>query len=119
MTAPETSVLLDLAERDALLPCPFCGGAAQRYEANIDTGGSAIECVKCKASTALHFDRKENLVSSWNDRAAEAQLADLVQALLDNDPVEPIADNGMTVLDGWRERARSALRSRSPDVQGK
>jgi hypothetical protein len=37
------------------------------------------------------------------------QLRDLVQTLLDNDPNEPIADNGMTVLDGWRERARQVL----------
>ncbi len=36
-------------------------------------------------------------------------LVDLVQTLLDNDPSEPIADNGMTVLDGWRERARLVL----------
>lgn len=37
------------------------------------------------------------------------RLRALVQILLDNDPAEPIADNGMTVLDGWRERARHAL----------
>lgn len=37
------------------------------------------------------------------------ELRDLVQTLLDEDPNEPIADNGMTVLDGWRERARRAL----------
>lgn len=57
-----------------LLPCPFCGGSARRYEANIDTGGSAIECTGCKASTALHFDRKENLVSSWNDRKPQVRV---------------------------------------------
>lgn len=37
------------------------------------------------------------------------RLRELVQVLLDNDPDEPIADNGMTVLDGWRSDARLAL----------
>lgn len=43
--------------------------------------------------------------------AADAidRLSDLVQTLLDNDPTEPVADNGMTVLDAWRERARATL----------
>lgn len=36
-------------------------------------------------------------------------LVNLVQTLLDNDPDEPIADNGATVLDGWRQRAREVL----------
>lgn len=36
-------------------------------------------------------------------------LEDLVQCLIDNDPDEPIADNGMTVLDGWRDRAKRVL----------
>lgn len=51
---------------EELLPCPFCGSTAERAEA--DDGGSFIHCTRCDASTALHFDRKENLVSSWNDR---------------------------------------------------
>lgn len=33
----------------------------------------------------------------------------LIKTLLDNDPDEPIADNGMTVLDGWRDCARALL----------
>lgn len=36
-------------------------------------------------------------------------LRDLVQTLLDNDPEDMIADNGMRVMDGWRERARRIL----------
>lgn len=49
-----------------LLPCPFCGGSASRNE--MDDGSSYISCLRCSATTALHYDRKENLVSSWNDR---------------------------------------------------
>lgn len=33
-----------------------------------NAGGSVIACTRCEASTAVHFDRKENLYSSWNDR---------------------------------------------------
>ena len=68
-----------------LLPCPFCGAPAQRSDvpADIDddnAGASYIECTKCSACTALHFDRKENLDRSWNDRAGhEDQLFDIAK----------------------------------------
>ena len=57
-----------------LLACPFCGGAAERVDVPTDiedenAGGSCIQCTECVASTALFFDRKEHLVSSWNQRA--------------------------------------------------
>jgi Lar family restriction alleviation protein len=65
-----------MSEREELLPCPFCGGAAERVDIpaeDIENGnGSCIQCTRCMASTALHFDRKENLVSSWNDRCQPA-----------------------------------------------
>ena len=66
-----------------LKPCPFCGGDAKRVDnvptkeqlaaglacgQDFDDGGSFIECTKCNNSTGLHFDRRENLESSWNDR---------------------------------------------------
>lgn len=66
-----------------LLPCPFCGGVAERVDNgptqkqvayahswgdDVDDGGSFIHCTRCDASSAIHYDRKENLVSSWNDR---------------------------------------------------
>lgn len=61
-----------------LKPCPFCGGKASRTDIDdsIDAtpddenfGGSFIECDECGACTRVHFDRKENLVDSWNRRA--------------------------------------------------
>lgn len=42
-------------------------------------------------------------------KAENVRLRDLVQTLIENDANEPIADNGMTVLDGWRVRARAVL----------
>lgn len=37
------------------------------------------------------------------------RLRDLVKTLIENDPNEPIADNGATVLDLWRHRAKLLL----------
>ncbi len=53
-----------------LKPCPFCGGTAQRedIEHGEMDGGSVISCLRCGASSPVHFNRKENLESSWNDR---------------------------------------------------
>ena len=59
-----------------LLPCPFCGGKAEVIHFEVtdneddpNAGGSCVSCKRCGASSAVHFDRKENLYSSWNDRA--------------------------------------------------
>lgn len=61
---------IDRAQGASLKPCPFCGGQARREDLEDagNEGGSCIACTKCGAATAVHFDRKENLVSSWNDR---------------------------------------------------
>lgn len=65
----DTHSLLD--EVEGLRPCPFCGGEAEMVELNDEAnkGGSVITCTRCQCSTAVHFDRKTNLVSSWNDRS--------------------------------------------------
>jgi Lar family restriction alleviation protein len=57
-----------------LKPCPFCGGEADVLEFNdvdpddVNFGGSCICCRQCGANSPVHFDRKENLYASWNDR---------------------------------------------------
>lgn len=54
-----------------LRPCPFCGGDPEEVtieDATENHGGSCIGCKRCGASGPVHFDRKENLYSSWNDR---------------------------------------------------
>ena len=68
---------------EKLKPCPFCGGEARRvdFDATDETapnaGGSLIECTRCLSSSAVCFDRKENLYSNWNDRVqSEGDNAD-------------------------------------------
>lgn len=57
-----------------LKPCPFCGGEADVLEFydvepdDVNFGGSCICCRQCGANSPVHFDRKENLYASWNDR---------------------------------------------------
>jgi Lar family restriction alleviation protein len=57
---------------DKLLPCPFCGGEAERVdiEEGENAGGSCICCTVCQASGYIEFGRKDNFVSNWNRRAA-------------------------------------------------
>jgi Lar family restriction alleviation protein len=56
----------------ALLPCPFCGGEAERFTLPEDEfgngGGDVITCSRCQASSHVEFGRKENLVDRWNAR---------------------------------------------------
>lgn len=55
-----------------LMPCPFCGGEAERITIGDDepnnAGGDVICCTRCQASSHVEFGRKENLVSIWNTR---------------------------------------------------
>lgn len=57
-----------------LLPCPFCGGEAERIDFGPDNadneGGSCIACRRCQASGPVEFGFKENFIANWNRRAA-------------------------------------------------
>lgn len=57
-----------------LLPCPFCGGKAERIdiEDGDNAGGSCVICAACNASGNVEFGFKENFVSNWNRRAPVA-----------------------------------------------
>lgn len=84
-----------------LLPCPFCGGPAERVdddgvdETSPIAGGSYIACTVCDTSTAAHFGTKENLLDSWNrrHRAEPANIAELREVLWN-------ADTGEWTFDG-------------------
>lgn len=58
-----------------LLPCPFCGGAAEWYDITEDdevgnAGGSCITCTKCQACGPVQFGEKDTIVEQWNRRPA-------------------------------------------------
>nr|MBA4770794.1 restriction alleviation protein, Lar family [Sphingobium sp.] len=64
---------------EALEPCPFCGGEAERFTINEEGdnfGGDVICCKSCGASSHVEFGRKENLVSCWNRRATLSRSDD-------------------------------------------
>lgn len=94
-----------------LKPCPFCGGDAARLDLEDEGdgenfGGSIIECTRCHASTAVHFDRKENLYSSWNNRRMPASGftgSDFLSALdqlasNDNATIRAALSNNLNVI---------------------
>ena len=75
---------------EALLPCPFCGGEAERVdiEDGDNAGGSCICCKQCFASSNVEFEFKENFVSNWNRRAALPHLAaGRAEAAAETEPV--------------------------------
>ena len=98
--------------RDELEPCPFCGGEAERIDFSAEdqgdpnAGGSCISCERCGASSPVHFDRKENLLSSWNQRAA----------LTSPRPSGEMVEDFLAELDGW-EGAYPLAMFPEPDLE--
>lgn len=89
MSGDDHFIMLDNDEC-ALLPCPFCGGEAKRHDIesreDVDNAGASyIECEGCGACTQLHFDRKENLLDSWNRRARVGRLTDILNEIAARD----------------------------------
>ncbi len=68
-----------------LLPCPFCGGKAERIdiEDGDNVGGSCVTCTTCNASGNVEFGFKENFVSNWNRRAPVADWQPIETAPVD------------------------------------
>lgn len=62
--------------RNALKPCPFCGGKAERidiyWQDDPNYGGSFIHCPECLASSKLIFGEKVGLEEAWNRRSLSA-----------------------------------------------
>lgn len=107
-----------MTKADDLLPCPFCGGKAERVTVDDsepdNAGGDVICCESCRASSHVEFGRKENLVSSWNKRTESEQLRIALRScVLFSDIAAKLADIEMSdvtfevrVADGGKELAR-------------
>ena len=111
MTAPRPSA-------SELLPCPFCGGEAERVDIDdgeTNFGGSCICCKQCGASSPVHFDRKENLIASWNDRVNSAALAVVAEQAAD----ERLWFIPVYITEAYLQkelrRLHAAIESKSPD----
>ena len=105
-------------DNDELLPCPFCGGAAEiiNIEDGGNAGGSFVHCTQCEACSNVEFEFKENFVSNWNRRAnpglmltLDGKAIALFRAWADRipDPAEAFkAWEGMSMADQgeWRRR---------------
>jgi Restriction alleviation protein Lar len=64
---------------EALLPCPFCGGAADLLGPSTDLGGYWIRCTgaPCPIRTAECVER-DFAVAAWNRRAPGPERAAIV-----------------------------------------
>lgn len=73
-----------MTDAPELLPCPFCGGAAEwvDIESGDCFGGSFIQCAACWACSPVEFGFKENLTSKWNTRVPDPRVAVLVEACM-------------------------------------
>lgn len=61
---------MDEQARDALLPCPFCGGKAHLHDAAKNPAGESwVSCQSCQASSILRSN-EQAAISAWNTRKA-------------------------------------------------
>jgi Lar family restriction alleviation protein len=89
--------------REALKPCPFCGGEAKifSYRTSEDSEGVHIECIKCGVRTDATDDAyadRLTAVSMWNTRALTASPGEQ----------EPPPAAGWDITDDMVERACKA-----------
>ena len=73
-----------------LLPCPFCGGEAERVTLQDEEnfGGDVIICKGCDACSRVVFGEKEGLIEAWNCRATQpaASEAETCPTCGENEP---------------------------------
>ena len=60
---------------DKLKPCPFCGGEAMMHTTG-DGDGYRVACKRILGCGAKFewFDREEEAIEAWNNRATEAEI---------------------------------------------
>ena len=80
-------------QKEALKPCPFCGGCAEYYKrknkgAAADWCGDVQHWVGCTGdcgASTCHHETKAEAIAAWNTRADEAELATLRAKLAERD----------------------------------
>ncbi len=85
----------DMPRARELLPCPFCGGEAERIDFGAgdaeNEGGSCIACRQCQSSGPVEFGRKESFVSNWNRRAAQRAAPEVTALRVAMETLDQIA----------------------------
>jgi hypothetical protein len=108
----EVAVMREKTERNKRVQARYdkmsAGGKHGHYETMFKIVREEVEAERERCNEEI--DRlRADLRENQEDRGQNERLRDLVLMLIDNDPDEPIAYNGMTVLDDWRKRARKEL----------
>ena len=74
------------AMTEKLLNCPFCGGAAQSFEAPSVEGWHHVGCGPCQATSGCRQTEAE-AIAAWNARpggdARDTAITEAIQALID------------------------------------
>lgn len=78
--APPTAPFGAADVTDALLPCPFCGSAANG-PASDSYGCWIVGCNQCDMEATRVFETPEEGIAAWNRRAPSPERAQLEEAL--------------------------------------
>lgn len=99
----------------ALLPCPFCGGDAKRFECEEtdNIGGDVICCTVCYASSKVIFGEKVGLEEAWNTRAQPQSDDGRARAYEWNEEsirdCQVIIDSAVGVTEHQKHQAKAAM----------
>jgi Lar family restriction alleviation protein len=64
-------------QNDKLLPCPFCGGEAQKFENVMKKGNWFVECRECGAN--VHYRTEESAIRAWNTRKPMERIVEQLE----------------------------------------
>lgn len=75
--------------KEALKPCPFCGGEAESNprtyaDAEADVGNTYINCIRCGIETPWRLTEAK-AIAAWNTRAEADENAALREKLAERD----------------------------------
>ena len=70
-----------MTSTDTLLPCPFCGGAAEVREWDFPYVRFQARCVECKTTGRTRFNERAKAIAAWNRRTPPTPATDEREAV--------------------------------------
>ena len=70
-----------MTSTDTLLPCPFCGGAAEVREWDFPYVRFQARCVECKTTGRTRFNERAKAIAAWNHRTPPTPAAEEREAV--------------------------------------